>query len=91
MSGQCSRQRLQTISVVISAMLIAAGSNFCIQTGTSWMSCDVWLAGSTVAYRGLLTSGRKVCAAWEDAYIVGGSSSPDEGDFDGQQRQDSTE
>jgi hypothetical protein len=34
--------------------------------------------------------GEPVSNGW-DAYILGGSSSPDEGDFDGQQRQDPTE
>jgi hypothetical protein len=34
--------------------------------------------------------GEPVSDGW-DAYILGGSSSPDEGDFDGQRRQDPTE
>ena len=39
----------------------------------------------------LLAGGRDADAAGEDAYIVGGSSSPDEGASDGQQRQNPTE
>jgi hypothetical protein len=55
------------------------------------MNCHVLITDSIVGCRGLLTSGRDADTAGKDAYIVSGSSLPDEGDFDGQQRQDPTE